>query len=224
MNYSPWDCHLPNDIQRQLQLVKNIKPLSLSEVKTIIEKLNVKKAVLGGGEPSIDRELPHLIRMFNDLGVKTILLTNGYILDEEFIRRLEDAGLDETCVSIKAYADRLHIFYTGKSNKQVLSNFSLLNNKSRITLRAESILIPKLIDQYEIEKIARFIASVNKSVPYRIDGYMPIPNTQWSRPSPQEVLVAVQMAKKHLENVSCIHSEMEVKGDAINIYPYIKTG
>lgn len=133
----------------------------------------MKRAVLGGGEPTLDKELLDIIGMLDALDVKIHLLTNGYILNEKFIEKLEEVGLSSTYVSIKAYNDDVHRFYTGQTNRPVLDNFKLLS-KSRIKLMAESVLIPRLIEQDEIERIARFIASIDPSIQYRIDGFIPI--------------------------------------------------
>jgi pyruvate-formate lyase-activating enzyme len=146
------------------------------------------------------------------------LLTNGYALNENRIDELRDAKLNEICLSIKALRDTLHIQYTGKSNQRVIKNFDLLD-RSGIQIRAESVLIPQLIERDEIKSIACFIASVDSSIPYRIDGYVPVQGARWRQPSRKEMLKAVEEAKKHLENVSYIYSGMELKGNVLNIYP-----
>lgn len=213
-----WDCHLSDDVRCHLQSIKNIRRLSLSEFETIIKKLNVDRAVLGGGEPTIDKELLDVIELLNRLHIETHILTNGYILNEELIEKLEKAGISKICVSIKAYDESIHRFYTGQTNRQVLENFMLLN-ESHIKLTAESVLIPRLIKLDEIERIAQFIASINQKIPFRIDGFTPIQGVPWRSASPKEVIKAVQTAKGYLKNVSCIHSETEQQGEVINVYP-----
>jgi len=213
-----WDCHLNDADQHDLQAIKDLKKLSLNEFRAIVKEIDVRRAVLGGGEPTLDKELTDIISMLNALDVETHLLTNGYILNENFIKKLEEAGLSSTYVSIKAYDNDIHQFYTGQTNEPVLNNFKLLS-KSRIKLMAESILIPGLIEYDEIGRIAKFIASIDPSIPYRIDGFIPINNTPWRAPSPEEVIKASEIAKRHLENVHYIHSETKTKGEVINIYP-----
>jgi len=218
LKLSPWDCHLTDDVQLQLRKLPCVKTLSLDEIQRIVEPLDVEKAVLGGGEPAIDAQLTDVTRSLDSLNIKTVLLTNGYALNENRIHKLRDANLGEICVSIKALRDVLHIQYTGKSNQRVLKNFNLLN-RSGIQIRAESVLIPQLIEQDEIKSIASFIASVDSSIPYRIDGYVPVQGASWRRPSKEEMLKAVEEAKKHLESVSYIYSGTELKGSVLNVYP-----
>jgi pyruvate-formate lyase-activating enzyme len=90
-----------------------------------------------------------------------------------------------------------------------------------IRIRAESVLIPQLVDKDEIERIARFISSVDPSIPYRIDAYVPVLTAPWRRPQREEVLEAVKEARKYLENVSYISSDMEPEGIVLNIYPQL---
>jgi len=215
-----WYYHLPEDLKRRLKEIKHIKLLTLSEFKSIIGKINTGEAILGGAEPTLDEELPEVIRLLNDFNIKTHLTTNGYILDWEMIRKLEKAGLTSICISIRAYNDDIHYFYTGQTNKPVLDNFKLAS-ESRIKVMAESILIPGLVGLDEIEKIAKFIANINPYIPYRIDGFMPFGNVPWRSPSPKEVIEAVEIAKKYLKNVYYTHREMEFKGEVINIYPEV---
>lgn len=174
-----------------------------------------------GGEPTTDAQLLDVIRLLGGLMVRTVLLTNGYVLNENTVEELKDAGLDEICVSIKAIEDALHIQYTGKSNRRLLRNFKLLN-KSGILIRAESVLIPQLIDHDKIKKVASFVASVDSSIPYRIDGYVPVPRASWRQPSREEILKGVEQAEEHLQNVSYISSGAELKGNVSSIYPRVQ--
>jgi len=215
---SPWDCHLTDRIRCRLQSLSSVEELSLDSMQRIVEPLCTESAVLGGGEPTTDPQLTDVIRLLRGLKVRTALLTNGYALNENKIEELRDAGLDEVCVSIKAIKDALHIPYTGKSNKRVLRNFKLLS-KSGMPIKAESVLIPQLIEQDEIKTIASFIASVDPSIHYRVDAYVPVPGASWRQPSEEEVSQAVEQANEHLENVSYIWKGTELKGNVANVYP-----
>lgn len=219
------DYHLPNDVQRRLQIIRDFRLLSLSEFKNIVEELSVnsvKGAVLGGEEPTLDGELPYVIDVLNHFGIETLLTTNGSVLDEKMIKELEKVGLSRVRMSIKAYDENVHKAYTGQTNRRVLENFMFLA-KSQIKLAVESILIPGLVEYDEIERIAKFIASIDPTIPYRIDGFVPFRNAPWRAPSPEEVIKAAEIAKKHLENVYYLHSMIgHKKRDVINIYPPIK--
>lgn len=220
LKFSPWDCHLPISLHLKLQKRSVFQTLTLTKLDSIVGKLKVKRAVLGGAEPTLDEELIDVIKLLKNHGVYIVLLTNGYNLDVDMIRRIENTGLDEVCVSIKALTDNIHIYYTGVSNRRVLENFKRLR-QSQIKLRAESVLIPNLIDIDEIERIAKFIASLDPTIPYRIDAYFQVPNTPWQNAPLEKVEKAVEISRKHLKNVSCLHRDVPVIGKVKVIYPEI---
>ncbi len=217
-----WDYHLADDVRSNLKTTNDVELLSLSEFETIVKKLNVKRAVLGGEEATVDEELPNVIDLLTGLGIKTLLTTNGHCLNEELIEELEEVGLSGTRMSIKAYNDSIHRVYTGETNKSVLKNFRLLS-ESRIKPIAESVLIPGLVEQNEIERIAKFIASINPAIPYRVDGFLPSHHAIWRSPSPEEVIRAAQIAQKYLWCVHYLHCATEHhEREVFSVYPPIK--
>lgn len=184
--------------------------LVLDEVMRILGKLEVRKVVLMGAEPVIDRELPLLVEaLHKEFRSYNTLLTNGFLLAD-----LKD--IDEVVFSIKAFGDKLHRHYTGKSNTKALPHF-IRYYQSGVKLRAESIFIPEYIDYGEIEQIARFISQVDKSIPYRIDAYIPIGDSPWRRPAVEEMQKATDIARRHLTNVSCLTGNEEPKFDVVRI-------
>ncbi len=184
--------------------------LDLEEVMQILDELEVEKVVLMGAEPTTDRQFPHLTEtLHKEFGSYNILITNGFRLPSL-------KGIDDVFFSIKAVTDELHRHYTGKSNKTALANF-VKYYQSGVKLRAESVFIPEYIDYPEIEHIARFIASVNKSIPYCIDAYIPIGDNPWRRPTPEEMEKATSIARKHLDNVSCLTGNEELKFEVLRV-------
>ena len=185
--------------------------LDLEEVMKILERLEVKTVIFMGAEPTIDSKLPQLAEVLHKkFKSYNILLTNGFqLIDLEHI--------DEVVFSIKAVTEGLHSDYTGKSNKKALNNFVRLNQLG-IRLRAESIFIPEYIDFFEIDNIARFIAGVNRNIPYRIDAYIPVGDNPWRRPTAEEVEEAATIAKRHLLNVSCLTGNKIPKFEVLRVF------
>ncbi len=185
--------------------------LNLEEVMKILERLEVRAVIFMGAEPAIDLRLPQLAEaLHEEFKSYNILLTNGFkLIDLEHI--------DEVVFSIKAVTDSLHRHYTGKSSKKALNNFVRLNQLG-IRLSTESIFIPEYIDYLEIENIARFIAGVNTTIPYRIDAYIPVADSPWRRPTPEEMEEAVSTAGRHLVNVSCLKGNEELKFEVVRIF------
>ncbi|MGP3668026.1 MAG: radical SAM protein [Candidatus Bathyarchaeota archaeon] len=215
---SPWSPSLPKNVQEKLK-PQPLKTLSLERLKQILPQFSdVKIVLLSGQEPTLDPNLPKIVEMLSHHGLGIILETNAYCLDENKIRSLEVAGLDEVRVSIKAYNDKLHKYYTGKSNKDVLKNFRLLWG-SELVPRATTVLIPGLIDKGEVENIAGFVSSVDEGIMFTVIGYVAVPSAPWRSASVDEVVEAVNVSRRYLRNVWWVHNEVQIKEEVLCVYP-----
>lgn len=203
----PLDCHFSE--------TKSPKPfsptfLTLDEITNVLKRVKPKIVVFEGWEPTFDQNLSEITKkLHHELGTWNYLLTNGYFLPEF-------EGIDEVKVSIKAISLEIHQEYTGKSNKRVLENFQKLY-QSKIKLSAETVLIPGFMDKEEVGKIAKFIASIDKEIPLRIDAYWPISSKRWRAPTAKEMKEAVEEAKSYLINVSFLDGSEEVQGEIIKL-------
>jgi pyruvate formate lyase activating enzyme len=210
-----YDCHLAETKEGLFRPSREgpLAPerfLDLKEVMRILGGLEVRQVVLMGAEPVTDPELPQLTEaLHQELGCHNVLLTNGFTLADL-------KHIDEVVFSIKAYTDELHRHYTGKSNRKALENF-VRYYQSGVKLRAESVFIPGYIDYAEIEKISRFIGRVDRSIPYRIDAYIPIGDNPWRRPTPGEMAKATDTARKYLANVSCLTGNEKLKFEVLRV-------
>ena len=163
------------------------------------------EAMITGGEPTLDKEyLLTLVKGLKAKGFeKIVLMTNGYALgeDETYVTELEEAGLTEAHVDVKAFSEDVHNSYTGKSNKPVLSAIEKLN-ASGIELLIQTVYMPGIVDAIEIEQIAKFLASINKDIKYRINPFVPIFAYEQvtRRPTLEEIERAHEIASKYLQN------------------------
>ncbi|MFC1913662.1 radical SAM protein [Chloroflexota bacterium] len=212
-----YDWHMEETIQARLRKTEGPPQppqsfLKLEEVMDILRGLEVAKVIFLGAEATIDPGLPRLAKLLHEeLQTYNILLTNGLELP-----LLDD--IDEVSFSIKAYTDSLHYHYTGTSNQKALQNFIAINQKGGIKLRAESVLIPGYIDCPEVEKIAQFIAGADRNITYRVDGYIPVSDNPWRRPTPQEIEKAASIARRHLLNVSCLTGHEDLKYEVLRVF------
>jgi len=211
-----YDCHLEETragiFNKERKIAETPQRfLGLEEVVEILGRLEVRTVIFMGAEPAIDPRLPQLAEsLHQEFRSYNILLTNGF-------KPIDLEHIDEVVFSIKAVTDSLHRDYTGKSNMKALKNFVRLN-QSGVRLRAESIFIPEYIDFLEIENIARFIGGVNKAIPYRIDAYIPVGDSPWRRPTPEELEQAATVAKRHLLNVSYLTGNEALKFEVLRIF------
>jgi pyruvate formate lyase activating enzyme len=176
--------------------------LSVEGVEQVLKGLEVGRVHFLGGEPTLNPDLPRLAHFARyRLGAYTKLgHSNGSMMPPD--------DVEATSVSIKAFSDEIHIQYTGVSNASVLENFARVYENG-VEMEASSVFIPDYIDCAEIENIAKFIAEIDPRIPYHIVGYIPVPESPWRAPTPDEVKQAVAIAERYLAHVtsSCLGME-----------------
>ena len=211
-----YDCHLTETKDRifHKQNVENHVPqefLGVAEVMQYLDNLTVNEVIFMGAEPALDPELPGLTQVLHErFSSHNALLTNGF-------NQVDTEHIDEVVFSFKALTDSIHIDFTGKSNKAALKNLIDFYN-SGVKLRTESIFIPEYIDENEIENIARYIGSVDRDIPCRIDAYIPIGDNPWRRSTPEEIENAAGTAGKYLNNVSYLAGSEGLKYEVVRIF------
>lgn len=153
-----------------------------------------KEVLVAGGEPTIYKN--GLLSLINELSNrKVILATNGYLLDQKYIKDLGDLKVH---IDLKAFTPSLHKWYTGKSNERVLNAIKLLYENS-VDFEVETVYIPDIVDTNEISKIAQFLSYIG-NIRYKIIRYIPANNLS-RRPTIPEIEKAVEVAKRYLKNV-----------------------
>jgi pyruvate formate lyase activating enzyme len=187
------------------RLKGNGKPrrfLDVPSVKQVLGGLDIDAVHFLGGEPTLCPGLAEVANFAkNELGVRTkIGHSTGINMPPE--------NIDAVSVSIKSRSDGVHVEHTGASNAPVLENFARMY-RGGIEVDASSVLIPGLIDRDEIRMVARFIAGLDRHIPYHIVGYVPVPEAPWRKPTSREVEEAKSAAEEHLRNVtsSCLSAE-----------------
>jgi len=169
-----------------------------------------------GGEPTIDRDyLISSIKKLRKLNVKRIgISTNGHLLDRSLVAELKSLDVNYIKLDIKAYTEKIHAGYTGKTNTHVLKALKLLHEYN-LNFYARTIFTPQIIDFDEIEKIARFLSGVDRTITYKIYQFAPEQlDRKVSRPPTQEEMqMAYAIAKKYLDDVEFYTTETAYKPD-----------
>ncbi len=186
--------------------------LSPEEVMERLNGLEIKYAVFMGTEAALDPELPVLAKALHEkFNSYNIILTNG-------LKMTDMEHIDEAIFSIKAFSDDIHQKYTGRSNKKILENFRKMAQLVK-KLQAETVFIPDYIDAQAVERVARFVASVDKNITFRVDDYFPVPGCPWRAATKEEVEEAARLARKHLDNVPTLTLDLKRVGDkAVRIF------
>jgi MoaA/NifB/PqqE/SkfB family radical SAM enzyme len=116
------------------------KPIPLETIHARIDKLadlGTSIVTLSGGEPLLHPELDDVIRRMRDRGVIAGMITNGYLLTADRIKRLNDAGLDHMQISI----DNVMPDDVSKKSLKVLDKkLQLLSEHSNFHVNINSVL------------------------------------------------------------------------------------
>lgn len=91
--------------------------LSTEEGRELIEEIaraGFKGIAFGGGEALLRKDIFDLVSFASDFGMRTVLGTNGLLLDTEAIRRLKDCGLARAAISLDSAESGPHDHLRGK--------------------------------------------------------------------------------------------------------------
>ncbi len=187
----------------------------------------LEEAVITGGEPTLNRHyLVDLVSQLKEFVGWIVLDTNGFLLDDAYLEELIAAGLTEVTFDLKAWSEKLHEWYTGYSNKSVLEN--IRNAYGKVKLVVNTVYIPGIVDDREIEHIAKFLAEIdtNDEIDYRINRFRAeLSYEKISRnPYPEEIERAYSIVAKYMKNSvigkSCVRErKIEVKRSWITVFP-----
>jgi pyruvate-formate lyase-activating enzyme len=191
--------------------LRKVRLLDLDEVIDRLKPISPRSVSILSGDAKPNESFDRLPKALKDaFGCEVRLITNGYILPE-----LE--GLTHVAMSIKALNPDLHKRYTGKSNRQCLRHLKEIH-EAGIGLSASSVYIPGLIEADEIERIARFVASVDETIPYRVIGYMKVDGMDIREPSYEEVAKVAARAARYLKTVVFSRSSGEDYSGIVDLF------
>ncbi len=175
-----------------------------------------------GGDPA--SQMPHALAAAHALARRDVRIcweTNGMMHP-----RLLGAALDLSlatggCIKfdLKAMSEPLHRSLTGVSNHQVLENFSRAarlawQRRDPPLVVASTLLVPGYVDSAEVGALARWIAAIDKEIPYSLLAFAPafefsdLPSTSLAearaaeRAARQAGLTQVHLGNRHLLGVS----------------------
>lgn len=191
--------------------LKKLNFLNLEQVIEILRSVSLKRVYILSGDPDKNYEFSILPKaLYEEFRCEVRLQTNAYILPS-----LE--GLKHVSVSLKALDENLHKEYTGRSNQTALFNFKYLYEQG-MELSSSSVFIPELIDKDEIIKIAQFIARIDRDIPYRVIGYLPIDNLPFRKPGYEEVKEVADSVRDYLNNVTFSRPEGEEYTGVVDLF------
>jgi len=140
----------------------------------------------------------------------------AHLLNHKVIHLLKSLDVNYIKLDLKAYSNKIHKWYTGHSNSNILKAVELLNRYD-FSFYTRTIFIPDIVDLNEIDKIAKFLSQVNRNIPYKIyqfaTEYSDNENLKKS-PESKDMKNAFDIAKKYLNNVEYYITQTVYEPDA----------
>ena len=164
------------------QLTKRLSPVV--SAKELAEKIDDKTFCICFFGGDLTPQLPHALATAREISkkqkIRICFETNGS-MNEGLARKIAKVALKSKGIvkfDLKAYSEHLHLALTGVSNKYTLKNFEILASEflpktTQPFLVASTLLVPGYIDQEEISKIAKFIAKLDRAIPYSLLAFYP---------------------------------------------------
>ncbi len=163
--------------------------------KEITSEEIIEKAIQTGcksisytyNEPAIFIEFAKdIAKLAKKKKLKNILVTNGYLSKESFDYIKE--YIDAMNIDLKSFNDNFYIKYCGGKLKPVLETIKMAHDKG-IHIELTTLVIPGLNDSTsELSEIAKFIASVDKDIPWHISRFFPMFRMKNREITPIEIL------------------------------------
>ena len=207
-------------VEQLINLVKN-------SARAYYGDTPLDEVVITGGEPTLDREyLVDLVAHLKEFVGWVVLDTNGYLLDEDYLQELIEAGLTEVMFDLKAWDEKLHEWYTGYSNMRILENIRTAYGKVKLVVN--TVYIPGIVDEREIEQIAQFLAELEdkEEIDYRINRFRAeLSHEKIARnPYPEELERAYSIVARYMKSSvigkSCVRERrVDEKRGWVTVFP-----
>jgi pyruvate formate lyase activating enzyme len=143
-----------------------VPDLALEEVWAFLHRRAglVDGMVITGGEPTLQDDLVLFLRRVRQHGIDIKLDTNGYRPDV-LTALLEDGLVDYVAMDVKAPAEKYHVL-AGRDDLDIarLENSIALLRDSGLPYEFRTTIVPGLLDEDDVEEIARWIAGADRYV------------------------------------------------------------
>ena len=146
---------------------KSSNELSLDEIEDALiqlRELGVSRIVLGGGEPTVRKDLPEIVRTCSSLKFNEVwLLTNGLLLDGDLIRQLLEAGLTSIGVSIDGLEETSDAIRGRKGGfKKAISALSLLSELKQKEYRSLYVYVAMVLMKQNLNQVVQMVNLVSE--------------------------------------------------------------
>ncbi len=141
--------------------VGNDKEMTLDEVKAVLDKIveqaKVPSVSFTGGEATLRKDLPEMVRYARSIGMRVNLITNGILSTQPLVDTLVEAGLHSVQVSIEGTTGKIHDQVT-----QILASFekavAAVHRYREAGIHVNTNTTINKVNVHEVPDFPRFIA------------------------------------------------------------------
>jgi len=146
-------------------------------------------------EPTVFFEYAYdTAKIASEKGLKNIFVTNGF-MTEECLMMIEPY-LDAANVDLKSFSEDTYKNKIGGRLKPVLDNIALMKEMG-IWIEVTTLIIPGVNDSNsELQKIAEFLAGIDKEIPWHVSAYYPQYKSDIPPTSQEKIKNAIDIGKK----------------------------
>ncbi len=151
------------DISGQTEKKAALGNLDFTRYCRIVDELHRDMLLIAlyvTGEPLLNDRLVEMVRYAGELGLATMISTNGMLLDEKMSERLLLAGVDYVKVAVSGFTQDIYsVYHRGGEIDKVLSNIASLEQvRSRLGLRCMVVVDYILFEhnRHEVADVRRF--------------------------------------------------------------------
>lgn len=136
--------------------------LSTKENKEIVRRLisaQIYFANLGGGEPFLREDIFDIALFARENGLHISVSTNGFLVDEEVIRKIKDGRISKVEVSLDSACEERHDEFRNKAGsfKKAVGALELLK-KNRIETAVSSVI--SKVNHKEVDKLIKLVKNL----------------------------------------------------------------
>ena len=177
--------------------------LNMIEGTDVSPEMLVSHALAGGDksisytytEPTVFFEYAYdTAKLASQKGLKNVFVTNGFMTRECLM--MIEPYLDAANIDLKSFSEDTYKEKIGGRLKPVLNNIILMK-KLGIWVEVTTLIIPGINDSRgELQKIAEFLAGIDKGIPWHISAYYPQYKSKIPPTGVEKIEAAIDIGKK----------------------------
>ncbi|MBU7026230.1 MAG: radical SAM protein [Theionarchaea archaeon] len=173
-NYGCMHCLVPDELRKG---AKEKEELTTEEIERLIDELSEMMAFrlsVSGGEPTLRKDLLHVVAYAVEKGLWTTFVTNGSLIDKNFVQRAEKSGINEIHISLDGKTPSVHDTFRGAQGAYTKAVRSITLFKEHSTIPVIVTAVASKYNYEEIKPLYHCAREELKADGFRVDFFTPV--------------------------------------------------